>query len=236
MLKILQLVLLTNKIYCRRLQSPVGCWKYTWPLVSCYSWALVTELKRPYHTRLPQEVWWNGFQIRFKSTVACNTNTADARFNNTVAMRDTVDRSTWQVTGTQKHCRVPGGCTSDERHLLFVNSEPREEIVVSIVVVGGGGVFVVAFVIIISSLSYLHYFCILFRLVKSWFATLFMACDIILLVPLIRMFGSGLEHQSLYSRMREYGFIDALVLSFICVVRNVCISYPRNTEHVCCTS
>ena len=101
-----------------------------------------------------------------------------------------MDRSTWQVTGTQKHCRVPGGCTNDERHLLFMNLEPREEIILSIVVVdGGGGVFVVVFVAIIFSLSYLHYFCMLFRLVKSWFATLFMACGVTLLVPLIRMGG-----------------------------------------------
>ena len=97
-------------------------------------------------------------------------------------MSVTVDQSTWQVTGTQKHCLVPVVCTNDDRYLLFVNSEPREEIIVSIVVVV---VVVAAFVAIISSPAYLHSFYILLYLVKSWFATLFMVCGITLLVPFI---------------------------------------------------
>jgi hypothetical protein len=164
-----------------------------------------------------------------KITVACNTDTVDTRYNNTVTIRDPVDQSTWQVTGTQTHCRVPGGCTNDDRH-LFVISEPCRLLFLLLLF------FVVAFVAIFSSLSYLHCFCILLRLVKSWFATISMARGFTLLVPLIRMGSSGLEHQSLYSLMGEYVFIDALGLSFICVVGNTEISVPRNTAHVCCAA
>ena len=63
-----------------------------------------------------------------------------------------------------------------------------------------------------------------------------MACGVTLLVSPIRMGSSGLEHHSLYSFMEEYGFVDALGLTFICVVGNIEISDPRNTEHVCCTA
>jgi hypothetical protein len=41
-----------------------------------------------------------------------------------------------------------------------------------------------------------------------------------------------MEHQLLYSLMGECGFIDALGLTFICVVGNIEISDPRNTERV----
>jgi hypothetical protein len=58
-----------------------------------------------------------------------------------------------------------------------------------------------------------------------------MACGVTLLVSPKRMGSSGLEHQSLYSLMAEYGFIDALGLTFICVVGNIEISDPSNTEH-----
>ena len=57
-----------------------------------------------------------------------------------------------------------------------------------------------------------------------------MVFGVTLLVSPIRMGSSGLEHQSPYSLMGEYGFIDALGPTFICVVGNVEISDPRNTE------
>ena len=43
-----------------------------------------------------------------------------------------MDQSALQVTGTQTHCHVQGGCASDDRQLLFVNSEQREQIIVSV--------------------------------------------------------------------------------------------------------
>ena len=73
-------------------------------------------------------------------------------------------------------------------------------------------------------------------LVKSWFATLCMARGATLLVSPIRVGSSGLEHHSLYILMGEYGFVDALGLTFICVVGNIEMSDPRNTERVWCTA
>jgi len=63
-----------------------------------------------------------------------------------------------------------------------------------------------------------------------------MTCGVTLLVSPVRIGSSGLEHHSLYSLMEEYGFVVALGLTFICVVGNIEISDPRNTERVWCTA